>query len=223
SPCSDNYCTILVSGTDCASLYKAGVYQSGVYIIQLDARDNNTRFDVYCDMVTDGGGWTVIQRRAEGSDDFYKNWDSYKNGFGGLNHDFWLGLDKIHLLTKYGNNRMRFDLLDWDKQKAFSEFEYLRIADEKDKYRILAGKYNGNAGDPFHTFSYAQTMQSMQFSTYDNDNDMDISGNCARTFNSGWWFNSCFLVNLNGVWYSSDFVVFDFKPINIYFQPSEYM
>ena len=98
---------------------------------------------------------------------------------------------------------MRINLQDWNHQRRYSEFSYVRVADENDGYRILAGRYSGNAGDPFHTLNYHDRMHSMRFSTYDVDNDMDPHGNCALTFTSGWWFNSCFLGNLNGVWYGS--------------------
>jgi len=66
---------------------------------------------VFCDQATAGGGWTVFQKRLDGSVDFYRGWADYKNGFGKLNGEFWLGLDKINRLTKT-KNRVRLDLED---------------------------------------------------------------------------------------------------------------
>ena len=64
-----------------------------------------------CDQTTAGGGWTVFQKRLDGSVDFYHGWADYKNGFGNLNGEFWLGLDKISRLTNT-KNRLRVDLED---------------------------------------------------------------------------------------------------------------
>lgn len=59
---------------------------------------------VWCDLETNGGGWTVIQRRAEAvenAEDFYRTWVEYQNGFGRLDNSFWLGiLTYVH--TIYG-------------------------------------------------------------------------------------------------------------------------
>ena len=63
-----------------------------------------------CDMITDGGGWIVIQRRTTGNVDFYRGWDEYKRGFGALDDDFWLGNENIHLLSSSGHYELRIEM-----------------------------------------------------------------------------------------------------------------
>ena len=41
----------------------------------------------------------VFQRRQDGSVDFYRNWADYKNGFGNLEREFWLGKKECNDLT----------------------------------------------------------------------------------------------------------------------------
>ena len=57
---------------NCGELYKAGKRNNGVYSID---PDNTGAFDVYCDQKSAGGGWTVFQKRLDGSVDFYRGWD----------------------------------------------------------------------------------------------------------------------------------------------------
>ena len=63
-------------------------------------------------MKTSGGGWIVFQRRLDGSVDFYRGWNAYKNGFGSLNGEFLLGLDKILRITTVTKNELRIDMED---------------------------------------------------------------------------------------------------------------
>ncbi|XP_052075407.1 microfibril-associated glycoprotein 4-like [Mytilus californianus] len=71
---------------DCADIpLRCG---SGVYRIH---PTTSAKFDVYCEMETEDSGWTVIQRRLDGSTNFYKGWAAYEHGFGNLTHEFWLG------------------------------------------------------------------------------------------------------------------------------------
>ncbi|CAB4012021.1 Hypothetical predicted protein [Paramuricea clavata] len=61
-------------------------------------------------MTTSGEGWTVFQRRLDGSVSFYRGWQYYKHGFGDLNGEFWPGLDKINRITSASHNKLRIDM-----------------------------------------------------------------------------------------------------------------
>ena len=88
---------------------------------------------VYCDQKTAGGGWTVFQKRQDSSVNFFQGWNDYKNGFGDLNGEFWLGLDKIHRLTK-ARNCLRVDLEDTEGKTAYAEYGFFAVANEQGKY-----------------------------------------------------------------------------------------
>ena len=113
---------------------------------------------MYCDQTTAGGGWTVIQKRLDGSVDFYRGWDDYKRGFGNLNGEFWLGLNKIHRLTKQ-RNRLRVDLEETNGKSAYAEYSFFGVGNEGSKYKLSLGTYSGKYHSvpmivPIKTFSY---------------------------------------------------------------------
>ena len=176
----------VVEKRDCSGYKENG--KSGVYSINLDGQKF---FRVYCDMETNGGGWTVIQRRADGSVNFFRNWNDYKLGFGNVENEFWLGNDKIHRLTKRKNMMIRFDMEDFNGKKAYAEYKLFYIDGEKDNYRLHVKSYSGTAGDSFTRHN------GMQFSTKDRDHDIWTS-NCATSFSGAWWYENCHHSNLNG-------------------------
>ena len=154
--------------------------------------DGKGSFNVYCDMRTDGGGWTVFQRRQDGSVDFYRGWNDYKSGFGQLTAEFWLGNDKIHRLTVARPSSLRVELEDWNGVRVYAKYGKFKIGDGQAKYRLEVGSYSGTAGD-----SLISQHNNMAFSTKDRDNDR-WSSNCAVSFTGAWWYGDCYHTNLNG-------------------------
>ena len=125
---------------NCTELYKSGSKISGVYTID---PDGSGPFDVYCDQTTARGRWTVFQKRLDGSVNFYRGWNDYKLGFGNLNGEFWLGLDKINRLTKSGRYRLRVDLEDTTGKTAYAEYDHFAVSSERTKYQLSLGTYSG--------------------------------------------------------------------------------
>ena len=147
---------------------------------------------VYCDHDTDGGGWTVIQRRRDGITNFdNKGWQSYRHGFGDKTNNFWLGLDSMHKLTARGVTlRVEVTFLSGGEKK-FAKYHTFKVGNEDSGYRLGVSGYSGTAGD------WLQYQNGMRFSTKDRDNDI-WSANCAWTYGNGWWHRSCAHSNLNG-------------------------
>ena len=145
-------------------------------------------------MTTDGGGWTVFQRRQDGLINFYRNWADYEAGFGFLDGEFWLGLEKIHRLTRHSRTHtLRVEVTntgDLDKYAKYSSF-HVMDGTTANLYKLEVGGYTGTAGD------YMSYNNGRNFTTYDRDND-GYGNNCAKTWKGAWWYDKCTYSNLNG-------------------------
>ncbi|XP_055013544.1 LOW QUALITY PROTEIN: tenascin-like [Boleophthalmus pectinirostris] len=145
---------------------------------------------VWCDMETDGGGWTVFQRRRDGSVDFFRSWKEYVQGFGDPSGEFWLGLEALHTLTTRGRMTLRVDLRD-GQDSVFAQYSTFEVA--KRNYRLTVAGYSGTAGD---SMSY---HNNRIFSTKDRDPASFIT-RCAMSYRGGWWYKNCHEANLNGLY-----------------------
>ena len=177
--------------SDCKNASARGQTTSGVYTIQ---PDNQTTFQVYCDMETDGGGWTVFQRRMDGSVDFYRYWTDYQQGFGNVSGEFWLGLDKIHRLTSTPTE-LRVDMQDFEGNSTYAQYTSFNVGDSASKYILTVSGYSGTAGDSL------AWQNRQKFSTRDQDNDANSGGSCAQAYKGGWWYSVCHHSNLNGLYH----------------------
>ena len=164
---------------------------SGVYKINKGTFDKDAL--AYCDMVTDGGGWIVIQRNKKNSSvSFNRQWVDYEKGFGDLNTEFWYGLEELHCLTQRGQWEMRMDFQKSDNTWSYLHYNQFSVGSANDEYPLTVGGYHGAI-----TSGTANYFNGQKFSTPDNDNDPNSSSNCAALEKSGWWYNSCRHVNLN--------------------------
>ncbi|KAH8362597.1 hypothetical protein KR200_011515, partial [Drosophila serrata] len=158
---------------------------SGVTEILVPEYSENS-FEVACDQESHGGGWTIILRRTDGSEDFFREWKDYEEGFGHVQNEYFVGLDKLHALT----SSVRQELLVIVEDEAGERYEIydnFRIGGETNNYTLESvGYYSGTAGDAL------KYHEGMQFSTKDRDNDMAIDLNCAEGFSGAWWYHYCF-------------------------------
>ncbi|XP_053387402.1 microfibril-associated glycoprotein 4-like isoform X2 [Mercenaria mercenaria] len=183
-PCETNH-------TDCYDVIsKQNNSESGVYSVTL--WQSRQTINVFCDMKTDNGGWTVFQYRFNGSVDFYRNFKEYENGFGNFETEFWLGLKSVQEMAYQGKTELRLDLTAADGTTAYETFQNFYL-DEDPYYTLHIDRGQGTAGDT-RGLSY---NNGYHFTTYDADRDGSWA-NCAADRSGGWWYNTCAWANLNG-------------------------
>ncbi|KFB37279.1 AGAP011225-PA-like protein [Anopheles sinensis] len=163
---------------------------SGKYLISTAERT----FPVFCEQTKFDGGWTVIQQRFDGLVDFYRNWTEYRNGFGNLEGEFWLGLEQLHQMTRNQPHELIVELRDFQGNYAYSRFGGFEIGSESEMFKLKKlGTYSGTAG---HSLDVSLDQK---FSTFDRDNDRDAN-NCAEDRQGAWWYLWCGYANLNGLY-----------------------
>jgi len=192
-------CTAFEPKQDCLEFLRSGLTINGIYRLKKGGFDSST---AYCDQNTMGGGWTVIQRRQDGSVDFNRNWNDYRVGFGKLFGEMWIGNENIHDLTKYTAAPKKSELLINMRMKGQSEMVYAKydnfvVYDEFSSYMLEISGPSGNATDLDNILQF----NSKPFSTMDVENDASITKHCANLYKGGWWFSACWdNTYLNGLY-----------------------
>ncbi|CAB1351099.1 unnamed protein product [Coregonus sp. 'balchen'] len=180
--------------SDCSQELLNGIHESGEVEIFPKGKQGKPVL-VYCDQVTDGGGWTVFQRRMDGKTDFFRGWKNYSKGFGELSGEFWLGNDNLHNLTSMAPMTLRVDLRAGD-ESVFAKYSVFTVDTVRRNYALKVSGYSGTAGD---SMSY---HNARLFSTRDRD-PMPFITRCAMSYRGGWWYKNCHQANLNGLYDTS--------------------
>ncbi|EAW63801.1 fibrinogen-like 1, isoform CRA_c, partial [Homo sapiens] len=178
---------------DCSEIFNDGYKLSGFYKIK--PLQSPAEFSVYCDM-SDGGGWTVIQRRSDGSENFNRGWKDYENGFGNFvqkHGEYWLGNKNLHFLTTQEDYTLKIDLADFEKNSRYAQYKNFKVGDEKNFYELNIGEYSGTAGDSLAGNFHPE----VQWCHSANLNGVYYSGPyTAKTDNGivwytwhGWWYS----------------------------------
>ncbi|XP_018564021.1 microfibril-associated glycoprotein 4-like [Anoplophora glabripennis] len=178
---------------NCKDIQRNGNNATGIY--EIFPKRAEAPFPVLCDMETREGGWTVIQKRFDGSQDFYLEWRDYKFGFGNLEGEFWLGLQNMHVLTDFEQTQLLVEVVDRSGVSAYAHYNSFAIGPEPEGYKLerLSG-YSGDAGDSliYHL--------GQKFST----KDLDFSNGAVPKFFGAWWYASSCQSNLNGKYINID-------------------
>ncbi|XP_022798291.1 ficolin-2-like [Stylophora pistillata] len=174
----DGYnCTVY---KDCAEVYKNRHHIDEIYTIDPDGEG---AFDVFCNQKGSQGGWTVFQRKSSDSIDFNRDWIAYKNGFGNLYGDFWLGLDKVHRLTKSDNYKLNLYWKMENSEVHRFRFDHFEVESEDTWYKLRV-EVSGNDWGPLKD-SNGQTL-----TTGDQDSNGHTGYTCVKKCGIGWWYNS---------------------------------
>ncbi|KAK3579996.1 hypothetical protein CHS0354_025320 [Potamilus streckersoni] len=184
--------------SDCQDMQLMGFATSGVYKI---FPTGTSGFSVRCDHETEGGGWTVFQRRTDGKEDFYRGWFDYQVGFGNLDGEFWLGNQQLHMISSQGWYELRVDMILINGSHVFAKYNVFYVKGIEEYYRMFVDGYSGTAGDSLGSSRHF----GHKFSTKDRDNDIYEPGNCAAIYHGAWWYEACHFSNLNGLYGSTEY------------------
>ena len=193
----DNCCSVTAKGNYFATKRPS----PGIYTIRDPCSTTTSGHTAqgYCDTLTDGGGWIVIQRRIQGvNEDFNRFWWEYELGFGNLQTEFWYGLHSLHCLTSKGQWELWIDLTFANGTDTYLHYNHFSVGSPSTNYTLSISGFTGITRiDPFTAYP----LSGQQFTTRDRDNDKSYR-NCAvnghgANATGGWWHTYCNWINLN--------------------------
>ncbi|XP_053374919.1 angiopoietin-related protein 2-like [Mercenaria mercenaria] len=177
---SGQFVRINKPGPDALQLCEVGVYFTGRSTLV-----TGRSVETWCDMTN--GGWAVVQRRQDGTENFYRIWQDYVKGFGDRTGEYWFGLENTFGLTKVQSSlRIEIEAFgDILPTTAYGLYDTFWMDDETSNFKLHVSNFSGDCGDSF------TVQDGYFFTTIDRDNDVDENMNCAVQYGGAWWHNEC--------------------------------
>ncbi|XP_033735551.1 angiopoietin-related protein 2-like [Pecten maximus] len=176
--------------TDCSEGWSDGLTGTAV-VSYIQPLSSPTAFQVLCNF---DNRVTYVQYRRYGNVSFNRDWQSYVDGFGDLEGDFWLGNKYIHLITDQKSYTCGVRLYDDTDIWQFDSYSDFKVDSESNLFRITYTPYSFDWG--MSPSDSTKDSRNQPFSTHDRD-----STGCATIEQAGWWYNTGCTngANVNGV------------------------
>lgn len=156
---------------------------SGKYLLKTGTYSTSA---AYCDMETNGGGWTVIMRRSNIEFSFERLYHEYEDGFGELDGEFWYGLRQLRDITSRTPYEMQLDMFDGaNDMESTSNASYSNFKVEGDDYTLTLGNFSGS--DPELMDNLIQFNNRPFIAEREKQQWIDID-RCIHDFKAGWWY-----------------------------------
>ena len=189
--------------TNCAALLSSrpGI-ASGIYWLQPSTAP--AAFQTYCDMTTDGGGWTLVWsnlRGGHGKAFIYLTWGAAINTTprvgGALSSNleaFTVYTGLKHWAALAPNSQLRYDWSADYSQPISERAEMQFTLDPNVAYKISLSGFTQTVGS--QSPGLYLSSNNVPFSTYDNEQN---PYSCSRSYGDvPWWDTGCWSGNIGG-------------------------